>query len=81
MTGQTATLSVSDRWPRLLTPAGVLIFTDDSALNCRAATARGWTTAHIVEPTEQPPAEQASKYLIRSLEELRKIFPQFFKQQ
>lgn len=54
-------------------------FVDDSALNCRAAQALGWTTAHLVEMTEQPPTEPASKYQIRSLYELRDIFPEFFK--
>ena len=54
-------------------------FVDDSALNCRAAQALGWTTAHLVEMTEDPPTEPASKYQIRSLYELRDIFPEFFK--
>ena len=54
-------------------------FVDDSALNCRAAQALGWTTAHLVETTEDPPAVPASKYQIRSLQELRDVLPQFFK--
>lgn len=52
---------------------------DDSHLNCRHAHARGWTTAHLLEPEDPEPATRAAKYQIRSLEELRRIFPQFFK--
>lgn len=52
---------------------------DDSHLNCRHAQARGWTTAHLLEPEDPEPATRAAKYQIRSLEELRHIFPQFFK--
>ncbi|EEH35888.1 pyrimidine 5'-nucleotidase [Paracoccidioides lutzii Pb01] len=54
-------------------------FVDDSALNCRHAQARGWETVHFVEPHITPPEAPASKYQIRSLEELRDIFPQFFR--
>lgn len=55
-------------------------FVDDSYLNCRQAQARGWTTAHLVEPGDTEPEIQASKYQIRDLEELRGIFPHFFSQ-
>jgi len=54
-------------------------FVDDSHLNCTHAQARGWTTAHLLDPSDPEPAVKASKYQIRSLEELRDIFPQFFK--
>ncbi|KAI9657257.1 MAG: hypothetical protein M1831_004446 [Alyxoria varia] len=54
-------------------------FVDDSHLNCAAAQDRGWTACHFVESTEQPPAQQASKYRIRRLEELKDIFPEFFR--
>ncbi|OJD19832.1 pyrimidine 5'-nucleotidase [Emergomyces pasteurianus Ep9510] len=54
-------------------------FVDDSALNCRSAQARGWETVHFVEPHIAPPEAPASKYQIRHLEELRDLFPQFFK--
>ena len=54
-------------------------FVDDSGLNCRAAQELGWTAAHLVEMTEEPPKVPASKYQIRSLYELRDCFPQFFK--
>ncbi|KZF23460.1 pyrimidine 5-nucleotidase [Xylona heveae TC161] len=54
-------------------------FVDDSHLNCRHAQALGWTTAHLLDPSDPDPATRASKYQIRSLEELRTIFPQFFK--
>ena len=51
---------------------------DDSYLNCRHAHARGWTTVHLLEPEDPEPATKAGKYQVRSLEELRDIFPQFF---
>ncbi|MCJ1478068.1 hypothetical protein MMC13_006743 [Lambiella insularis] len=54
-------------------------FVDDSYLNCQHAQARGWTTAHLVEPGLPEPATKASKYQIERLEDLRKIWPQFFK--
>ena len=53
--------------------------TDDSALNCRAAHALGWKTAHLVEPGEPKPAIQASEFEISSLQELRSCFPSLFK--
>ncbi|KAL8807152.1 MAG: hypothetical protein Q9182_000834 [Xanthomendoza sp. 2 TL-2023] len=54
-------------------------FVDDSHLNCRHAQARGWTTAHLLEPGRPEPAEKACKYQIRDLESLRLIFPHFFR--
>lgn len=54
-------------------------FVDDSHLNCKHAQARGWTTVHLVEPGLPVPEVPASKYQIRDLEELRDLFPQFFK--
>ncbi|KAF2205728.1 pyrimidine 5-nucleotidase [Delitschia confertaspora ATCC 74209] len=54
-------------------------FVDDSHLNCKAAHALGWTTAHLLDPRDPDPEHKASQYQIRSLEELREIFPQFFK--
>lgn len=54
-------------------------FIDDSALNCRHAQARGWTTVHLVEPQLKKPKIPPCKYTIRHLEELRDLFPQFFK--
>lgn len=56
-----------------------LTFPDDSYLNCRKAEELGWTTAHLVEEGESSPAVKACKYQIRHLEELRALFPQFFK--
>lgn len=53
-------------------------FVDDSALNCRHAHSRGWTTTHILEPDDPEPTTKAAKHQIRSLEELRELFPQFF---
>lgn len=57
---------------------GLTIFSDDSTINCQKAHEIGWTTAHLVEEGVTPPAKQASKYQISSLQELRTIFPQFF---
>ncbi|RDW90297.1 putative pyrimidine 5'-nucleotidase [Aspergillus mulundensis] len=54
-------------------------FVDDSGLNCKAAAARGWQVAHIVEPELPVPKAPASQFQIRSLEELRTCFPQLFK--
>ncbi|MCJ1249495.1 hypothetical protein MMC30_006719 [Trapelia coarctata] len=54
-------------------------FIDDSYGNCREAQARGWKTAHLIEPDDPLPATPASKFQIRSLEELRTIWPQLFK--
>ena len=53
--------------------------TDDSRLNCSAAQARGWTTVHLVEPEDTLPEPPASTYLVRSLQELRDLFPHLFK--
>ncbi|KAL6237345.1 hypothetical protein BDW75DRAFT_86764 [Aspergillus navahoensis] len=55
-------------------------FVDDSGLNCKAAAARGWQVAHLVEPGLPIPEVPVSQFLIRSLEELRTCFPQLFKQ-
>ncbi|KAH0539130.1 hypothetical protein FGG08_004301 [Glutinoglossum americanum] len=54
-------------------------FVDDSYLNCKRAQDLGWTSVHILEPEDTEPAVKACKYQIRNLEELRAIFPQFFK--
>ena len=55
-------------------------FVDDSRLNCEAAQQRGWTTVHKLEPEDEEPTKRASKHQVRSLEELRDLFPQFFKE-
>ncbi|KAF1952301.1 pyrimidine 5-nucleotidase [Byssothecium circinans] len=54
-------------------------FVDDSYINTKAAYARGWHTAHLLEHGSPEPVEPAAKYQIRSLMELRDIFPQWFK--
>ncbi|KAE8415931.1 Haloacid dehalogenase-like hydrolase-domain-containing protein [Aspergillus pseudocaelatus] len=54
-------------------------FVDDSGLNCKHAAARGWQTAHLVEPGLALPETPVSQYMIRSLEELRTCFPHLFK--
>lgn len=52
---------------------------DDSYINTKAAHARGWNTAHLLDESDPEPVHPAAKYQIRSLMELRDIFPQFFK--
>jgi pyrimidine and pyridine-specific 5'-nucleotidase len=52
---------------------------DDSYINCKAAEGRGWKTAHLLDEKDPAPEIPASKYQIRSLQELRKIFPEVFK--
>jgi pyrimidine and pyridine-specific 5'-nucleotidase len=56
-----------------------LIQVDDSYINCKAAQERGWKTAHLLDPSDPAPPQQASRYQIRSLMELRTIFPEVFK--
>lgn len=53
-------------------------FVDDSALNCRHASQRGWTVVHKLEPEDQEPDPSAAERVIRDLDELRELFPQFF---
>ncbi len=52
---------------------------DDSYTNCKQAHALGWTAVHLLEPGDPEPATKAAKHQIRSLEELRHLFPRFFK--
>jgi len=53
-------------------------FVDDSILNCRHATARGWTVVHKLEKEDVEPDIKGLKCQVRDLEELRGLFPQFF---
>jgi len=64
---------------RVVTVVNTFNGTDDSYMNCKRAQELRWTTVHILEPEDPEPAVRACKYQIRSLEELRVIFPQFFK--
>ncbi|KAI0396375.1 pyrimidine 5-nucleotidase [Xylariaceae sp. FL0594] len=73
-----------DMYRKAMREAGVerpedCYFVDDSYQNCAAAQAVGWTAAHLVEEGLEMPKEQASQHQIRHLEDLRSIFPQFFK--
>jgi len=52
---------------------------DDSAINAEGATSYGWTAAHLVEPEVKAPEKPVSKYRVSNLQELRELFPQFFK--
>ncbi|KAI4842004.1 pyrimidine 5-nucleotidase [Aureobasidium sp. EXF-8845] len=73
-----------DMFKKAMAEAGVTspedcYFVDDSAINAAGATKMGWTAAHLVEPGVTAPSAQVSQYQVSNLEELRKIFPQFFK--
>ncbi|KAL1868962.1 hypothetical protein VTK73DRAFT_3423 [Phialemonium thermophilum] len=73
-----------DMYRKAMKEAGVdrvedCFFVDDSYINCQKAQEMGWTVAHLVEEGSPLPKTQASRYQIRNLEELRAIFPQFFK--
>jgi pyrimidine and pyridine-specific 5'-nucleotidase len=52
---------------------------DDSHKNCVGAKDAGWNAVHFVEEGYSAPVTPASQHQIRSLEELRSIFPNFFK--
>ncbi|KAK0784001.1 putative suppressor of disruption of TFIIS [Friedmanniomyces endolithicus] len=54
-------------------------FVDDNALNARAGTEYGWESAHLVEPSVKAPEQSVSDFQIRSLEELRQVFPELFR--
>lgn len=54
-------------------------FVDDSYSNCKTAQQLGWATAHLVEEGVKLPRSPASKYQIRTLQELRTAFPEAFK--
>ncbi|KAF2127635.1 pyrimidine 5-nucleotidase [Dothidotthia symphoricarpi CBS 119687] len=54
-------------------------FVDDSYINCEAAQKRGWKVAHLLDKNDKAPEQPACNYQIRSLQELRKIFPEAFK--
>ncbi|KAM0541183.1 hypothetical protein ACHAPJ_013347 [Fusarium lateritium] len=54
-------------------------FVDDSHKNCVGAQKAGWTAVHFVEEGFPTPETQASQYQIRSLEDLRSIYFEFFK--
>ncbi|KAI1646062.1 pyrimidine 5-nucleotidase [Daldinia loculata] len=73
-----------DMFAKAMKEAGVekvedCYFVDDSFANAQGAQNLGWTSVHIVEEGLPVPASPASKYQIRHLEELRGVFPQFFK--
>ncbi|RKF72824.1 Uncharacterized protein C24B11.05 [Golovinomyces cichoracearum] len=53
-------------------------FVDDSEMNCSKADELGWTAVHLLEDKECSPTPKPCKYQVRSLEELRFLFPQFF---
>ncbi|KAL5594672.1 hypothetical protein BROUX41_001588 [Berkeleyomyces rouxiae] len=54
-------------------------FVDDSAINCKKAKEIGWTAAHLVEEGINGPASPVSQFQISHLDQLRDVYPQFFK--
>lgn len=52
---------------------------DDSYINTEAAYKRGWHTAHLLDKNDADPPHPACEYQIRSLQQLRDVFPQLFK--
>jgi pyrimidine and pyridine-specific 5'-nucleotidase len=59
--------------------AAYFAYLDDSGINLTGAEALGWTCAHLLEPGLPQSEKKACQYQIQSLEELRDLFPQFFK--
>lgn len=72
-------VGTSIRYPILPASIYANLPQDDSYLNCQKAQELGWTTVHLAEEGVESPASPASDYQIRHLEELRAIFPHFFK--
>ncbi|CEL07004.1 hypothetical protein ASPCAL10170 [Aspergillus calidoustus] len=58
---------------------GSCYFVDDSYNNCAGARQAGWIAAHLIEEGLPIPATPACQYQIHNLEELRSVYPQFFK--
>ena len=54
-------------------------FVDDSLLNCAHASSRGWKVVHKLEEDDAEPVTTAGLNYVRDLDELRVLFPQFFK--
>ena len=76
-----------EMFERAMSDAGLCIgrdknrcyFVDDSALNCAAAEAFGWTkVALLIEQGEEPPARLPCKHVIRDLGQLRDVFPELW---
>ena len=78
---QTATLLVrtKTRLNHNVNILGCLHRIDDSYINAEGAFARGWNTVHLLDPADPDPSRPACKHQIRNHQELRTIFPQFFK--
>ncbi|KAF5001627.1 hypothetical protein FGRMN_933 [Fusarium graminum] len=54
-------------------------FVDDSLKNCVGAKDAGWTVVHFVEDGNPAPDTPSVHHQIRDLEQLRSIFPEFFR--
>lgn len=57
----------------------MLMQSDDSYINCKAAHERGWQVAHYLDESLESPPQKAAKHQIKSLQELRRVFPEVFK--
>ncbi|CAK7565718.1 MAG: Putative suppressor of disruption of TFIIS [Sporothrix epigloea] len=73
-----------DMFAKAMREAGIdrvedCFFVDDSYINCKGAMELGWTAAHLVEEGVSPPKSPASQFQIATLEDLRTVYPQFFK--
>jgi len=55
-------------------------FVDDSAANCAKAEKLGWIATHLVEEGIQAPKGYVCRNNIHHLQELRNLFPHFFRQ-
>ncbi|KAK1496460.1 hypothetical protein CCUS01_02807, partial [Colletotrichum cuscutae] len=51
---------------------------DDSYNNCRGAQEFGWTATHLIEEGHPCPQSPAAQHRIRSLEDIRTLFPSWF---
>ena len=57
-------------------------FVDDSALNCRAAKERGWISVHKMEEDgPEPKKAPAGNFRVRRLQELKDLFPEFWRKE
>ena len=58
---------------------GGCYFVDDSRLNCTAARARGWEVVWKVEEGDNPPEGEKELRWVKKLQDLKNIWPGFFK--
>lgn len=73
-------METESKWIEHLATPGLTII-DDSYANAKGAHAFGWHSVHYIEPDLDEPAHMAADHQIRHLDELRDLFPQFFRTQ